>query len=295
MAAVQVPGLDSRKDLGQLAANPRAFAQLLAEAIGRGREGVDAAAVALCSIDPRQAAQAATLLDESASAKLAAALDQVGPLSPARIESAVQRLLHAEEHDVCRFAYLDEHDPAEIVGGLQDEHPQTIALVLAAMPVGRASQTFAQLPEALKADVGQRIEAMRPVREDVIDAVESALQVKFGEASLAVVGGAERLALLQREISRTTGPSVRWSSGFDLLAKCDEHTIDAILHEVEMTDLVAALGGASEAVREAVLRRLSSRARSEFELLEARTKRVSANTRKEAREKLGDLARRFAA
>src|SRR5215471_12363271 len=51
------------------------------------------------------------------------------------------------------FGALDKADPAQLSQFIQDEHPQTIALVLAHLAPGRAASLLGSLPEEIRAEV----------------------------------------------------------------------------------------------------------------------------------------------
>ena len=74
------------------------------------------------------------------------------------------------------FSFMQHLDARQIVSFLSDEHPQTIALVLAHLPAGLASHILAGLGRELQADVAHRIAVMDPTSPDLIRKVESSLE-----------------------------------------------------------------------------------------------------------------------
>ena len=58
------------------------------------------------------------------------------------------------------FEFIRKTDPAQLLSFIQDEHPQTIALILAYLSPGQASQVVSALPPEKQADVAKRIAQM---------------------------------------------------------------------------------------------------------------------------------------
>src|SRR4051812_24271177 len=106
------------------------------------------------------------------------------------------------------FAFLQHLDARQIISFLADEHPQTIALVLAHMHAGPASDVLAGLDRDLQADVAHRIAVMDRTSPELIRHVEAALQRRLsslGVASdLSAVGGVKPLVEIINRADRST-------------------------------------------------------------------------------------------
>jgi flagellar motor switch protein FliG len=79
------------------------------------------------------------------------------------------------------FAMLRSVGTAAIVQLIQEENPQTIALVLAHLPSGKASEVLVCLPTHKQVDVVRRIAGLQETSPDVIHELESALQQRLNE------------------------------------------------------------------------------------------------------------------
>lgn len=178
------------------------------------------------------------------------------------------------------FSFLQRADARQLLSYLQDEHPQTIALVLAHMPAAQASQIVSALSPDLQTDVAHRIATMDRTSPEVIRLVEATLQRKLSSvlqpAELAAVGGlqplvdiinradrgTERLILegLERR-NRELAEAIRAKMFmFEDIVELEDKAIQLVLRQVEAADLATAMKGVSDTVRDKVTRNLSSRA-----------------------------------
>jgi flagellar motor switch protein FliG len=178
------------------------------------------------------------------------------------------------------FKFLQKADPRQVLSFLQDEHPQTIALVLAHMPAAHASQVLSGLAGALQADVANRIAMMDRTSPDIIRQVESTLERKLSSvlqpSDLSNVGGLDPLVEIINRADRATerlilegltarnpelAEQVRSKMFmFEDITTLDDKGIQLVLRQVETADLATALKGVRDDVREKVMRNLSERA-----------------------------------
>ncbi len=77
------------------------------------------------------------------------------------------------------FEFIRKADPSQILKLIQDEHPQTIALILSYLAPAQASTIVASLPLDKQADVAKRIALMDRTSPDVIKEVETILERKL--------------------------------------------------------------------------------------------------------------------
>jgi flagellar motor switch protein FliG len=193
-------------------------------------------------------------------------------------EALVARLTAAAQ-DV-PFGFLQSADPRQVLSFLQDEHPQTIALVLAHMPATLASQILSGLAGELQADVAHRIAVMDRTAPDIIRQVESTLERKLSSvlqpSDLSTVGGLMPLVDIINRADRATerlimegltakdpelAETIRSKMFmFEDITTIDDRGIQLVLRQVETNDLATALKGVREDVREKVTRNLSERA-----------------------------------
>ncbi|GAA1794707.1 flagellar motor switch protein FliG [Planosporangium flavigriseum] len=178
------------------------------------------------------------------------------------------------------FAFLQKADPRQVLSFVQEEHPQTIALVLAHMPAAMASQILSGLAGELQADVAHRIAIMDRTSPDIIRQVESTLERKLSSvlqpSDLSAVGGLQPLVDIINRADRATERLIMEGLAardpelaeevrskmfmFEDITGLDDRAVQLVLRQVETNDLATALKGVREDVREKVTRNLSARA-----------------------------------
>jgi flagellar motor switch protein FliG len=178
------------------------------------------------------------------------------------------------------FGFLQKADPRQLLSFVQDEHPQTIALVLAHMPAQLASQILSGLAEGLQADVAHRIAVMDRTSPDIIRQVEGILERKLSSvlqpSDLSSVGGLQPLVDIINRSDRVTerlileglaGRNPQLAEEirskmfmFEDIVSLDDRGVQQVLRQVETPDLATALKGVRDDVRNKVMRNLSERA-----------------------------------
>jgi flagellar motor switch protein FliG len=178
------------------------------------------------------------------------------------------------------FGFLSQADPRQVLSFLQDEHPQTIALVLAHIPAIQASLILSGLAADLQADVAHRIAMMDSTSPDIIRQVEATLERKLSSVlqpmDLSSVGGLEPLVDIINRADRATERMILEGLAkrnpelaeeirskmfmFEDIVSLDDRSIQLVLRQVETNDLATALKGVREEVRQKVMKNLSERA-----------------------------------
>jgi flagellar motor switch protein FliG len=178
------------------------------------------------------------------------------------------------------FSFLQHLDHRQIVSFLPDEHPQTIALVLAHLPAALASLVLAGLSRELQADVAHRIAVMDRTSPDLIRTVEQSLERRLSSlgvpSDLSTVGGLRPLVDIINRADRNTermilegleeidsklAEQVRAKMFmFEDIVTLDDRSIQLIVRQVQVNDLATALKGVSEQVRARVMQNMSERA-----------------------------------
>ncbi len=178
------------------------------------------------------------------------------------------------------FASLRTVDAGLLRPFLEDEHPQTIALVLGHLTSEQAALVLAGLADGLQSDVAQRLAMMDKTTPEVVRVVEAHLRRRVaavGDAKDQVsVGGIDPLIGIMNLSHRDTERSILQGieardAGLaeDLRAKMfafsdivdlDDRTVQLVLRQVEAAELALALKGATPAVRDKVFRNMSERA-----------------------------------
>src|SRR5690606_5005679 len=106
------------------------------------------------------------------------------------------------------FQFLRRADPRQVLSFLQDEHPQTIALVLSHMASDQAAIVLGGLAPELQADVAHRIAIMERTSPEVIHNVERLLERKLSSvlqpSEMSAVGGLQPLVDIINRSDRTS-------------------------------------------------------------------------------------------
>lgn len=197
-------------------------------------------------------------------------------LGPERAAELIGRLSTVIE--MRPFEFLRRTPPEQIVAFLRTESPQTIALVVANLHTVLAAQVLARLPEQLQPDIALRIARMGDTSPKVIQQVEEIMRQKLMtlvEQEYSAAGGSKALADILNHADRPTERNVldylahvdqnlaeevrRMLFVFEDIAKLDERAIQQVLREANQKDLVLALRGAPEAVKEIVMANMSER------------------------------------
>ena len=176
------------------------------------------------------------------------------------------------------FEFVRKTDPSQLLNFIQDEHPQTIAMILSYLSPNQASMIIGSLEEEKQADVAKRIAMMDRTSPDVIKEVESVLERKL--ASLAnqdytIVGGVDAIVSILNTVDRSTEKHIMETLEveepeladeirkkmfvFEDILLLDDRAIQRVLRDVENSDLAVALKGSNEEVKGAILKNLSKR------------------------------------
>lgn len=207
------------------------------------------------------------------------------------------------------FEGIRRADPRQLLSFLGDEHPQTIALVLAHLAPQQAAIVLSGLDQNLQADVAYRIASMEPAAPDVIRMVERELERRMttvlGPQVMSTVGGVAPLVAIINRADRSTEKMIleglETVNGelaelvraqmfiFEDILTLDDKAIQLVLRNVESGDLALALKGVSPMVKDKITRNLSTRAAEnlteEIELLgSVRVKQVEESQAKVVQE-----------
>ena len=176
------------------------------------------------------------------------------------------------------FEFLRRTPPEQIYAALQSEAPQTIALTIANLHTTLAAKVLAQLPPDDQAEVSLRIATMAETSPEVVKDVEAVMRRKLSNViskDYAAAGGARPLAEILNHADLTTERNVIDSIAaadpelgeeirmllftFEDIVRLDDRSVQLILKETNQKDLVLALRGAPEDVKQKILMNMSSR------------------------------------
>ena len=105
------------------------------------------------------------------------------------------------------FDFIRRTDPAHLLNFIQQEHPQTIALILAYLDPGKASVILQNLPVEIQSDVARRIATMDRTSPDVLREVERVLEKKLSTLSsedYTAAGGVESIVEILNLVDRSS-------------------------------------------------------------------------------------------
>jgi flagellar motor switch protein FliG len=199
-------------------------------------------------------------------------------LGPEKAHEILDRL-HVSLVDA-PFEFLRKADPRQVLGFLQEEHPQTIALVVAHIPPDSAAMILSGLEDNLRRDVAVRLAVMDRTSPEIITAVEEALQRRLSsvlqQSELSTTGGVGALIEILNRSDRATerlifegleeydtdlADEVRQQMFvFEDVVTLDDRSIQLILRQVDSKNLAVALKGVKNEVREKIFKNVSQRA-----------------------------------
>ncbi|NIA14323.1 MAG: flagellar motor switch protein FliG [Nitrospiraceae bacterium] len=182
------------------------------------------------------------------------------------------------------FEFLKRADPAQITGFIQDEHPQTISLILAHLDTEVSAMILSALANDVQADVVMRIATMDRTPPEIVREVERVLERKMASIfsqGFTFAGGVKEVAEIMNRIDRNAEKTImadleerdpeladeiaRLMFTFDDVVYVDDAGIQRVLRDVESKDLALALKTANDDVKEKILKNMSARAREMIE------------------------------
>ncbi|MGG6432059.1 flagellar motor switch protein FliG [Anoxybacillus sp. D401a] len=202
-------------------------------------------------------------------------------LGPEQAMNIINRLTSALQ--VRPFDFARKADPAQILNFLQNEHPQTIALVLSYLDPAQAGQILSALPQEMQADVARRIALMDRTSPEMINEVEQVLERKLSTTVVqdyTQTGGIEAVVEVLNGVDRATERTIldaleiqdpelaeeikKRMFVFEDIVTLDNRAIQRVIREVDNADLLLALKVSSDEVKEVVFRNMSSRMAETF-------------------------------
>lgn len=176
------------------------------------------------------------------------------------------------------FEFIRKTEPGQLLNFIQDEHNQTIALILSYLSPTQASMVLAALPQEKQADVARRIAQMDRTSPDVIKDVEDILERKLSSLvtqDFTIVGGVDAIVQILNSVDRSTEKHIMETLEiedaelaeeirkkmfvFEDILALDDRSIQRVLREVDNNDLGIALKGSGEEVQNVIFNNLSKR------------------------------------
>lgn len=176
------------------------------------------------------------------------------------------------------FEFVRKADAVQLLNFIQDEHPQTIALILSYLAPGQAAIIVSALPPDRQADVTKRIAVMDRTSPDVIKEVEKVLESKLSSLvnqDYTIIGGVDAVVEILNTVDRGTEKHIMETLEieepeladeirkkmfvFEDILLLDDRAIQRVLRDVDNSDLAIALKGSNEEVQNAIFNNLSKR------------------------------------
>ena len=177
------------------------------------------------------------------------------------------------------FAFLQKAESQNLLTFIQDEHPQTIALIVSHMAFHKASEILAGLPTPKQIEVVKRVANMEQTNPEVIREVESGLETRLSSMltqSFEKIGGVDTVAEMLNLVDRTTEKSImegleaedpdlveeirRLMFVFEDILMVDDKGIQSVLKEVDNDELALSLKTASDELKDKIFGNMSERA-----------------------------------
>ena len=177
------------------------------------------------------------------------------------------------------FDFIRRTDPTHLLNFIQQEHPQTIALILAYLEPAKAAIVLANLPDEIQSNVARRIATMDRTSPDVLREVERVLEKKLSTLSsedYAAAGGVESIVEILNLVDRSSEKTIIESLEdedpdlaeeikkrmfvFEDIVMLDDRAIQKVLREVDTQELAKALKAVDTEVQDKIFKNMSKRA-----------------------------------
>ena len=176
------------------------------------------------------------------------------------------------------FEFVRKADASQLLNFIQDEHPQTIALILSYLNPAQAALIISALPPDRQADVTKRVAIMDRTSPAGIKAVDKGLESKLSSMvnqDYTIIGGVDAVVEILNTVDRGTEKHIMETLEieepeladeirkkmfvFEDVLLLDDRAIQRVLRDVDNNDLTIALKGANEEVQNAIFNNLSKR------------------------------------
>ena len=198
-------------------------------------------------------------------------------LGPERAQNLLARITASLQ--VRPFDFMRHTDPQQVLGFIQGEHPQTIALILSYLEAPQAAMILSGLPAIMQAEVAKRIARMDRITPEVLREVERVLERKLSTVmgqDFTMAGGIDAVVAIVNSADRTTERNImehleendpelaeeikKRLFVFEDIIRLDDRSLQRVLREVDMKELGLALKGATEDLRTKFFKNMSKRA-----------------------------------
>lgn len=174
---------------------------------------------------------------------------------------------------------LEMLDPKSLAGFIRNEHPQTIALILAHLESTKFADTLKFLPEAMHVEIVYRVANIESVAPELIEEIDEFIRKEansLSSVSSDKLGGVRSVADILNVVDKSIETGLvdgleerdaelaedvrKLMFVFDDLARLDNKSIQELIKSVSNDKWKIALKSASDAVKDLVFKNLSKRA-----------------------------------
>ena len=210
------------------------------------------------------------------------------------------------------FAFVRKADYKNLLAMVQNERPQTIALILSYARSDQASAILSELPKKTRIDVVERMAKMDRASPDVVKSIERTLEKKFDNlvtADTTEVGGIDYVAEVMNNVDRATekyifdeltlrdpklADDIRSKLFvFEDIVTLDNMAIQAFIPEVDSKDLAVAIKGSTPEVAECIYANMSTRMRESVQTDVEYLHNVRMRDVEEAQQRIVSIIRRL--
>jgi flagellar motor switch protein FliG len=210
------------------------------------------------------------------------------------------------------FDFARKTDPGQLLNFIQNEHPQTIALIMSYLQAEQSGAILSSLSPDRQVDVAKRIATMDRTSPDVLKDVERILERKLSAMvtqDFTSAGGVDSIVEILNRVDRSTERTImenlevqnpelaeeikRRMFVFEDIVLLDDRSLQLVLREIESKDLALALKASSNEVAGKIYKNMSKRAadmlREEIEYMGP----VRIRDVEEAQQKIVNVIRRL--
>ena len=179
------------------------------------------------------------------------------------------------------FDFIRRTDPAHLLNFVQQEYPQTIALILAYLEPNKAATILQNLPAEIQPEVSKRLAKMDRTSPDVLREVERVLEKKLSTLSsedYTAAGGVDSIVEILNLVDRSSEKAIietleetdaelaeeikKRMFVFEDIVMLDDRAIQKVMREVDQQELAKALKSVDTEVQDKIFRNMSKRSAS---------------------------------
>ncbi len=210
------------------------------------------------------------------------------------------------------FDFIKKIEPQYLLGFLQNEHAQTVAVILSYANIEQAAHIIALLPKDMQLDVIERMATLDSISPEIIKDIEKSLEKKLSSVYLdgfMEAGGIKNVAEILNHVDRSTEKFISEELSkrnkelaeeirkrmfvFEDIVTLEDYDIQRIVTEVDIKDLMIALKGSNSDTQEAIYANMSSRLRDIIKEDIKYLKGIRVSDVNEAQQRIVDIIRKL--